>query len=57
MDGSRLQLSIRAKRALISYAVNNNTFESLLVTGCTNKLNILTIARSAHTVFVCFVFA
>jgi hypothetical protein len=24
--------------------------------GCTNKLNILTIVRSAHTVFMCFVF-
>jgi hypothetical protein len=23
--------------------------------GCTNKLNILTTLRSAHTVFVCFV--
>jgi hypothetical protein len=32
------------------------TFQSLLVTGCTNKLNILTIVRSAHTVFMCFVF-
>jgi hypothetical protein len=26
-----------------------------MVTGCTNKLNILTTLRSAHTVFVCFV--
>jgi hypothetical protein len=32
------------------------TFKSLLVTGCTNKLNILRTIRSAHTVFMCFVF-
>jgi hypothetical protein len=32
------------------------TFQSLLVTGCTNKLNILTTVRSAHTVFIRFVF-
>jgi hypothetical protein len=32
------------------------TFQSLLVTGCTNKFNILTTVRSAHTVFMCFVF-
>jgi hypothetical protein len=31
------------------------TSKSLLVTGCTNKLNILTIVRSFHTVFMCFV--
>jgi hypothetical protein len=31
-------------------------FQSLLVTGCTNKLNILTIVRSAKTAFMCFVF-
>jgi hypothetical protein len=29
---------------------------SLLVTGCTSKLNILTIVRSARTVLMCFVF-
>jgi hypothetical protein len=37
-----------------------STFWSLLVTGCTNKLNILTTVRSVHTVFtrtcMCFVF-
>jgi hypothetical protein len=27
-----------------------------MVTGCTNKLNILTTIRSAHIVFMCFVF-
>jgi hypothetical protein len=32
------------------------TFKSPLVTGCTNKLNILIIVRSSHTVFMCFVF-
>jgi hypothetical protein len=32
------------------------TFQSLLVTGCTNKLNILTTVPSNHTVFMCFVF-
>jgi hypothetical protein len=38
----------------VSYRVF--TFESLLVTGCTDRLNILTTVRSAHTVFMCFVF-
>jgi hypothetical protein len=32
------------------------TFQSLPVTRCTNKLNILTTVRSVHTVFMCFVF-
>jgi hypothetical protein len=32
------------------------SFSSLLVAGYTNKLNILTVVCSAHTVFMCFVF-
>jgi len=32
------------------------TFESLLVTWCTNRFKHSTIVHSAHTVFVCFVF-
>jgi hypothetical protein len=27
-----------------------------MVTGCTNKLSILTTVRSAHILFMCFVF-
>jgi hypothetical protein len=51
------------KRAPNPFNVNNKiyyvqalTFLRLLVTGSTRKLNILTTVRSAHTVFICFVF-
>jgi hypothetical protein len=45
-------------RKRISHIPWELTFQSLLVTGCTNKFNILTIVNSAHTVFtrMCFVF-
>jgi hypothetical protein len=43
---------------MITYTVIKSrlTFKTLLVTGCTNKFNILTIVRCFHTVFMCFVF-
>jgi Ni,Fe-hydrogenase I cytochrome b subunit len=41
------------RTALVGVHIN---LLNLLVTGCTNKLNIVTIVRSAHTLFMCFVF-
>jgi hypothetical protein len=39
-----------------THHLDSLTFQSLLVTGYTNKFNVLTTVRFAHTVFMCFVF-
>jgi len=43
---------------LLTYVCVCSTFYSLMVTWCTNRLNIqeLYFVHSAHTVFMCFVF-
>jgi hypothetical protein len=49
-------LVVKAITYLCKSWVVSLTFKSLLFTRCTNKLNILTLVRSAHTVFMRFVF-
>jgi hypothetical protein len=60
---SRSFLQLRVISSLLSHnsqtpvtCVLPLTFKILLVTWCTNKFNISRIVRSAHTVFMCFVF-
>jgi hypothetical protein len=45
-----------ASRQQCSHSVHFSLINRLKSTGWTNKLNILTIVRSVHTVFMCFVF-